>query len=39
VSSHNPLIYKEKVIGDWVVNQTELPFVWQIGASPKAKSA
>ncbi|MPW43537.1 acyl-CoA dehydrogenase family protein [Acinetobacter guerrae] len=38
VSSHNPLIYKEKVIGDWVVNQTELPFVWQIGASPKAKS-
>ncbi|MBK0062757.1 MULTISPECIES: acyl-CoA dehydrogenase family protein [unclassified Acinetobacter] len=39
VSSHNPLIYKEKAIGDWVVNQTELPFVWQIGASPKAKSA
>ncbi|WP_130804090.1 acyl-CoA dehydrogenase family protein [Acinetobacter ihumii] len=38
VSSHNPLIYKEKVIGDWVVNQTELPFVWQIGASPQAKS-
>ncbi len=39
VSSHNPLIYKEKAIGDWVVNQTDLPFVWQIGASPKAKSA
>jgi alkylation response protein AidB-like acyl-CoA dehydrogenase len=39
VSSHNPLIYKEKVIGDWEVNRTDLPFVWQIGASPRAKSA
>lgn len=37
VSSHNPLIYKEKVVGAWVVNQTELPFVWQIGNSPLAK--
>lgn len=37
VSSHNPLIYKEKVIGDWVVNQTPLPFVWQIGNSPSAR--
>ena len=35
VSSHNPLIYKEKVIGDWEVNRQPLPFVWQIGASPK----
>ena len=39
VSSHNPLIYKEKVIGDWEVNRQPLPFVWQIGASPKVKSA
>ncbi|SPL69232.1 acyl-CoA dehydrogenase family protein [Acinetobacter stercoris] len=39
VSSHNPLIYKEKVIGDWEVNQADLPFVWQIGASPQAKTA
>lgn len=39
VSSHNPLIYKEKVIGDWEVNRTDLPFVWQIGASPRAKTA
>ena len=37
VSSHNPLIYKEKVIGDWEVNQTDLPYVWQIGASPKVE--
>ncbi|NHB58513.1 monooxygenase [Acinetobacter sp. 194] len=37
VSSHNPLIYKQKVIGDWVVNQAALPYVWQIGNSPLAK--
>ncbi|MCH4244138.1 acyl-CoA dehydrogenase family protein [Acinetobacter gerneri] len=39
VSSHNPIIYKQKVIGDWEINQAELPYVWQIGQSPKAKSA
>ena len=39
VSSHNPLIYKQKVIGDWVVNQTALPYVWQIGNSPVAKQS
>ena len=37
VSSHNPLIYKQKVIGDWEINQTPLPYVWQIGNSPLAK--
>ena len=37
VSSHNPLIYKQKVIGDWEVNRAALPFVWQIGNSPLAK--
>ena len=36
VSSHNPLVYKQKVIGDWEVNQTPLPYVWQIGNSPVA---
>lgn len=37
VSSHNPIIYKEKVIGDWDVNQTDLPYVWQIGVSPRVQ--
>lgn len=37
VSSHNPLIYKQKVIGDWEINQTPLPYVWQIGNSPAVK--
>lgn len=36
VSSHNPLIYKQKVIGDWEINQAPLPYVWQIGNSPLA---
>ncbi len=39
VASHNPIIYKAKAIGDWEVNKAPLPFVWQIGASPKAESA
>lgn len=34
VSSHNPTIYKQKVVGDWVVNKKPLPYVWQIGTSP-----
>jgi alkylation response protein AidB-like acyl-CoA dehydrogenase len=37
VSSHNPLIYKQKVIGDWEINNAPLPYVWQIGNSPAAK--
>lgn len=31
VSSHNPVIYKARIVGDWVINGTEPPFVWQIG--------
>lgn len=30
-ASHNPLIYKEKVIGDWEVNGTEPVYQWAIG--------
>ncbi|MNZ46313.1 Dibenzothiophene desulfurization enzyme C [compost metagenome] len=35
-ASHNPLIYKERIIGDREVNGTEPPYVWQIGGSPAA---
>lgn len=38
VASHNPLIYKARIIGDWTINGTEPPYVWQIGAGP-AKAA
>ena len=31
VSSHNPTIYKARIVGDWAINGTEPPFVWQIG--------
>jgi alkylation response protein AidB-like acyl-CoA dehydrogenase len=30
-ASHNPLIYKERIVGDWEINGKEPPFVWQIG--------
>lgn len=38
VASHNPLIYKSRIIGDWHINGTEPPYVWQIGAG-RDKSA
>ena len=34
-ASHNPLIYKERIIGDWEINGSEPPYVWQIGAGSK----
>ncbi|CAG9214287.1 Monooxygenase [Paraburkholderia tropica] len=34
VSSHNPLVYKARIVGDWAINGTEPPFVWQIGNGP-----
>jgi len=34
VASHNPLIYKARIVGDWRVNGTEPVYVWQIGAGP-----
>ena len=37
VATHNPLIYKEKIIGDWVINGAEPPYVWQIGAGTAGK--
>ncbi|MGI4855617.1 MAG: acyl-CoA dehydrogenase family protein [Janthinobacterium lividum] len=37
-ASHNPLIYKQRIIGDWEINGTPPPFVWQIGAGKTATS-
>jgi alkylation response protein AidB-like acyl-CoA dehydrogenase len=31
VSSHNPVIFKQRIIGDWAINGTPLPYVWAIG--------
>jgi len=38
VSSHNPLVYKAKIVGDWTINGTEPPFLWQIGNGPELGS-
>jgi len=35
VSSHNPLVYKARIVGDWAINGTEPPYVWRIGAGPQ----
>lgn len=34
-ASHNPVIYKERIVGDWLVNAVEPPYVWQIGGGAK----
>ncbi|WP_338805662.1 acyl-CoA dehydrogenase family protein [Pseudomonas chlororaphis] len=39
VSSHNPVIYKARIVGDWAINGSEPPFVWQIGNGPQRKPA
>ncbi|TJY69354.1 monooxygenase [Arthrobacter sp. CAU 1506] len=49
VATHNPFIYKSRIVGDWEVNATEPPFIWTIGEanadaarqphSPAARSA
>lgn len=38
VASHNPLIYKARIVGDWHVNGTEPPYVWQIGAGQRTEA-
>ena len=37
ISSRNPLTYKARIVGDWVINGTEPPYDWQIGNGPQAK--
>lgn len=31
VSSHNPLVYKARIVGDLVINGHTPPFVWRVG--------
>ena len=35
VTSHNPWIYKAKIVGDWSINGTPPPFIWNIGIAKK----
>ncbi|MBC3760277.1 acyl-CoA dehydrogenase family protein [Quadrisphaera oryzae] len=39
VASHNPVIYKTRIVGDWSVNGTTPPFVWAIGTHTQATAA
>ncbi len=40
VSSHNPVIFKQRIVGDWAVNGTPVPYAWAIGAQkPSQKPA
>lgn len=34
LSSHNPRIYKDRIIGDFAVNGTPPPYQWRIGETP-----
>lgn len=31
VASHNPAIYKSRIVGDWSINGTAPVFIWEIG--------
>ncbi|MGW1462871.1 acyl-CoA dehydrogenase family protein [Streptomyces sp. NPDC002308] len=39
VASHNPVIFKQRAIGDWLLNGTPLPVDWQVGAPSPSKTA
>lgn len=39
VATHNPFIYKARVVGDWVINGTEPPYVWNIGVQKPQQKA
>ncbi|RWZ52918.1 monooxygenase [Labedella phragmitis] len=34
VASHNPVIYKARIVGDWSINGMPPPFIWNIGTAP-----
>ena len=37
IASHNPRIFKDRVVGDYAVNGTEPPFQWKIGRVPESR--
>lgn len=39
VASHNPVIFKQRAIGDWLLNGTPPPVDWQVGAPSTTKTA
>ncbi|GGP38629.1 acyl-CoA dehydrogenase family protein [Streptomyces abikoensis] len=39
VASHNPVIFKQRAIGDWLLNGTLPPVDWQVGIPTTTKTA
>ncbi|MBD7995063.1 acyl-CoA dehydrogenase family protein [Arthrobacter sp. Sa2CUA1] len=39
VATHNPFIYKARIVGDWEVNAAEPPFIWGIGEAAAQEAA
>ncbi|MDN7592233.1 acyl-CoA dehydrogenase family protein [Burkholderia seminalis] len=37
-ASHNPLVFKARIVGDREINGTEPPYVWAIGSGPGAQA-
>ena len=37
VASHNPVAYKQRIVGDWAINGTRPPFSWRVGDVSTAK--
>lgn len=37
VTSHNPVAFKARIVGDWLVNQAEPPYEWAIGVGRPAR--
>lgn len=31
VGAHNPVIYKQRIVGEWALNGTPPPLAWSIG--------
>ncbi|GHH40678.1 acyl-CoA dehydrogenase family protein [Streptomyces candidus] len=38
VASHNPVMFKQRAIGDWLLNGTPPPVDWQVGAPATEKT-
>ncbi|MFC5448579.1 acyl-CoA dehydrogenase family protein [Paenibacillus aestuarii] len=39
IASHNPLVYKERIVGDYAVNAARPPFAWQTGIGTQTPSS
>jgi len=38
VASHNPVVYKARIVGDWFVNGAHPPYIWHIGQATPGRA-